>query len=218
MFWTSALFAVACLAVAVLHLLRLAVLRADLPGEAAHAAMGLGMAAMFSPVDTPVPNAVWYLVFVGSGAWFGARALREGSLVGDAGHHVIGSVAMLVMLSAEHSHTPADGGAEHAGHAAHGGAVSGFGWTTVVSILLAGYFIWHVLRCTDRWRVVRSGMTQRVPANARSGAAEASPASPSTDAVASRRSARTELLGPAAEVAAHLAMSVVMAVMLLSMI
>jgi Domain of unknown function (DUF5134) len=216
--WTSALLAVACLAVAALHVLRLGVLRSDLPGEAAHAAMGLGMAAMFSPIGAPLPNTVWVVAFVVSGTWFGARALREGRLAGNAGHHVIGSVAMLVMLSAEHSHTPAGGGAEHTGHAAHGGAVSGFGLTTVVSVLLAGYFVWHVLRCTDRWRLVRSDMTRPVPADARVVAAEASTASPTAGAVAPRRSPRTVLLGPAAEVAAHLSMSVAMTVMLLGVV
>lgn len=216
MFWTSALLAVVCLAVAVLHVLRLVVLRADLPGEASHAAMGLGMAAMFSPVAAaPVPTAVWVVVFVVSGAWFGARALREGGLAGEAGHHVIGSAAMLVMLWPGHSHTPADGAAEHAGHAAHGGAVSGFGLSTVVSILLAGYFAWHVMRCSDRWRHVRSELTEPVAVDAGVIAAHTSITSSPAGAAAARLSPRAILLGTAAELAAHLTMSVAMTVMLL---
>jgi hypothetical protein len=217
-FWISALLCVACLAVAALHMLRLGVLRADLPGEAAHAAMALGMAAMFSPVGAPVPSAIWVVVFVGSGAWFGAQALRESSLTGDSGHHVIGSVAMLVMLSAGHSHTAADGGAEHAGHAAHGGAVSGFGTSTVVSVLLAGYFAWHVLRCSDRWRHLRSGSSQSVAGNAAVVGADSSITSSPAGAVAARPSPRAVLLGPAAAVAAHLTMSVAMTVMLLGVV
>ena len=134
MTWVSALLAVVCLAVGVLHLTRLVVRRDDVLGEASHAAMGFGMAAMFSPAVHPVPVLAWVVVFVLCGAWFAAAAVRTRSWTGDAAHHVVGSGAMLLMLAAGH-------GAGHEG---------GRGLVSVVAILLAGYFAWHLLRCVDR--------------------------------------------------------------------
>jgi hypothetical protein len=205
--WLSGLLALLCLAVAALHLARLAVSAkafGDVPGgpvgEVSHATMALGMAAMFSPLGDPVPAPVWTVAFVLCGAWFAAVALRTRSFGGDAGHHVVGSAAMLFMLLTGHSHTEVGGSAE-AGHAAHhgGGDGGGVGLVAVAAILLAGYFAWHALRCSDRLRVDAG------PVTATAGAA----------AVAQRtgvlRSARTAAL-------AHVLMAVAMTVMLLAMI
>lgn len=131
----SAVLAVVCVAVALFHLVRLAVRRRDVAGELAHALMGLGMAAMFSPAADPVPGPVWTVVFVLGLAWFGAGALRSGTLGGDAGHHVASSCAMLLMLAA--------------GHGAHAGVAS------LAALALTGYFAWHALRCVDRCRSTR---------------------------------------------------------------
>ncbi len=141
--WAPTVLSVACLAVAALHLLRIAVLRADRADETAHALMGAGMAAMFSPGVDPVPRAVWVVAFAGVGLWFGAVALREGRWAGRAVHHVVGGAAMLLMLGSGHDHG-ADGAPT--GHGVHGGSTVGLGWTSVVSVLLAGYLVWHVLR------------------------------------------------------------------------
>jgi hypothetical protein len=120
--WVSGALAIGCLAVGVLHLFRLAVLRGDVAGEASYAAMGIGMAAMFSPVGDPVPAPVWIAVFICCGMWV---VLRGGA---DVAHHVVGSATMLFMLISGHAHG------------------------SVAAIVLAAYFAWHVLRCVDRLR------------------------------------------------------------------
>jgi hypothetical protein len=127
----AVVLAVVCLAVAAVHLLRL---RLDPPAEAAHAAMGLGMAAMFSPFGDPVPAPVWTAAFLVCGTWFASVALRSPAGRGreDAVQHVVGSGAMLFMLLG--------------GHGAGGGPAP------LVAMVLAGWFAWHALRCGDRLR------------------------------------------------------------------
>ena len=139
--WGSGALAVVCLAVGLLHLVRLAVVRRDILGEASHVAMALGMAAMASPLGNPVPGPIWTAVFAVIAAWFGALVLRSGGFGGEPGHHVIGSAAMLFMLAADHT----------AGHGAHGASATR-GIVPVAALALAGYFGWHVLRCADRCR------------------------------------------------------------------
>jgi hypothetical protein len=131
----SAAFSLVCLIVAALHLVRLAVLRDDVVGEASHAAMGVGMAAMFSPLGDPVPRLVWTAVFAVGAAWFTVLLLRRREAA--ARHHVVGSTAMLFMI----------GAGAHAGHDAPAG---GIGLGSVAAIVLAGYFAWHALGCLDR--------------------------------------------------------------------
>jgi hypothetical protein len=142
--WVSGGLAVVCFGVGLLHLFRMVVRRQDVDGELSHAAMGFGMAAMFSPLGNPVPVPVWTVVFVLGLAWFGAAVLRGWTLGGrtfggDAGHHVVGSGAMLLMLAA--------------GHSAHGrGAAGTLGLASVAALALTGYFAWHALRCADGCR------------------------------------------------------------------
>jgi hypothetical protein len=198
MSWVSAALAAVCLAVAGLHVARLGLHAGrfgDVPGgpvgEVSHAAMALGMAVMFSPFGDPLPAPVWTVVFVLCGLWFAAAAVRARSVGGDAAHHVVGSAAMLFMLLTHH-----DGADLAAGHAAHHAAGGGLGPVPLVAILLAGYFGWHALRCSDALRA----------------------AEPDTDvggAVAVRvgvlRSVRTAAV-------AHVVMAVAMTAMLLAMI
>jgi hypothetical protein len=120
MVWVSGVLAIGCLAVGLLHLYRLVTLRGDVAGEASYAAMGLGMAAMFSPFDDPVPAPVWAAVFLCCAAGVVLRGAA------DVIHHVLGAAAMLFMLLTGHGHG------------------------SVVAIGLAAYFAWHVLRCLDR--------------------------------------------------------------------
>ncbi|MHA6785068.1 DUF5134 domain-containing protein [Pseudonocardia saturnea] len=200
----AVLLAVVCLAVGVLHLARLALLRTDPVGELSHAAMGVGMAAMFSPLGDPVPAPVWVVVFGLCGAWFGSVALRtpSGPVHADAAHHVVGSGAMLFMLLGAHGAGVAGTGAAHAGHVGHGGGPDGgLGLASLVSIVLAGYFAWHVLRCVDHLRAV--------PA-------------PAADAGAVRLRLVTlrpiTLRDARVVAAAHVVMAAAMAVMLLGMV
>jgi hypothetical protein len=199
MSWLSGGLAVVCLAVGLFHLARLIVLRRDVASELAHAAMGLGMAAMFSPLGNPLPALVWTVVFGLCGAWFAASALRAGRFGGDAGHHVVGSGAMLFMLAAGHGAPAAD--PAHAGHAAHGGAMAGtFGLASVVALVLAGYFAWYALSCSYACR------RPEPPAPA-----------PGSGPV-TLRTPILSLRAPRTAAAAHLAMAVAMAMMLLGMV
>ncbi|WP_345602970.1 DUF5134 domain-containing protein [Pseudonocardia adelaidensis] len=136
MTWVTGVLAAGCLAVGLFHIARLVVLRRDVASELAHAAMGAGMAAMFSPLDDPVPGPVWTLVFVLCLAWFGGAVLRSRTFGGDAGHHVVASGAMLLVLAAGHGP----------------GTTRTLGMASVVALGLAGYFAWHTLRCADRCR------------------------------------------------------------------
>jgi hypothetical protein len=207
--WVSAGLALVCLAVVALHLARLvahANAFGDVPGgpigEISHAVMALGMAAMFSPLGDPLPAPAWTIAFVLCGAWFAAVALRAGSFGGDAGHHVVGSAAMLFMLLTGHDHVESGTGAD-AGHAAHHSSTDGgVGIASVVAILLAGYFVWHALRCSDR---LRTAVAHPAPGDPRSGTTEVAQ--------------RTGVLRSARTVAqAHVVMAVAMTVMLLTMV
>jgi len=200
--WLSGGLAVACLVVGLLHLVRLAVRRRGAAVELSHAAMSLGMAAMFSPVGDPLPRPLWTAMFVCCAAWFTTALLRSGSLAGESPHHVVGSATMLFMLAAGHA-APGDDAPSHAGHAGHaahdGGAAGTLGLASVAALVLAAYFAWYALCCADRCR--------------RPGPAGAS-APPAGGAVA-------QVWSPAAPrivVGAHLVMSAAMAVMLLGMV
>jgi hypothetical protein len=200
--WVYAVLTVLCLVIGMLHLLRLVSVRRDAAAESSCTAMALGMAGMFSPVGDPVPVPVWVAIFVGAGSWFAASVLRRGS-EGDAAHHVVGSVAMLFMLAEDHAAARA-GGDEHAAHAAHGGGGLDL-LSTAAAAVLAAYFVWYTLRCTDRWRACRApepGGGLDVPAGG--GVALRAPAS-------GLRSARLAAV-------AHVAMAVLMTIMLLGMI
>ena len=158
----SGVLSVGCLAVALLHLVRLVRPTSDDHGgcspigELSHAVMALGMAAMFSPVTDPLPPPVWTLAFLLCGAWFVAVAVGTRSPGGDAAHHIVCSAAMLFMVSAHHGQ-PAPAG-DHAGHGGGGGE----GIVPLVAIVLAGYFGWHALRCTDRLRACAAGSERAV--------------------------------------------------------
>ncbi|MFR9806712.1 DUF5134 domain-containing protein [Pseudonocardia sp. RS010] len=219
MAWFDAVLACVSLGLGLLHLVRLATARRDgrpVAGEAAHAVMGFGMAAMFSPLGDPVPPALWFAAFGASAAWFGALALRTGLRADDAGHHVVCGVTMLFMLSL--------GTADATGHTGHHGTAAGTGpWVSVVAIVLVGYFAWHVLRCGDRLSAARitpaEPAAEPVPAGA--AAETARPVDPPTGC----RHGRAVVPGrlgalrdPRAAATAHLVMAAAMAVMLLGMI
>jgi hypothetical protein len=202
--WMSGALAVVCLAVGVFHLARLAVRRRDVDSEAAHGVMGLGMAAMFSPLGDPVPGPVWTAVFLLSAAWFGAALLRTRAFGGDAAHHVVSSGAMLFMLVAGHAAPAADGGA-HAGHAAPGSGATGvLGFASVVALGLTAYFTWHALRCAERCRRSSTPAEQDAPSAA--------------DGAAVLRAPVASLTAPQVAAVAHLLMAASMAVMLLGMV
>ncbi|GAA4675191.1 hypothetical protein GCM10023215_03790 [Pseudonocardia yuanmonensis] len=222
MAWFNALLACVSLGLGLLHLVRLATARRDgrpVAGEAAHAVMGFGMAAMFSPVGDPLPSVAWIAAFGLSAAWFAALALRAGPAADDAGHHVVCGVAMLFMLSLGLEETAASGG----GHAHHAAAPGGPGaWTSVVAIVLAGYFAWHVMRCGDRFAAARRArialgepLPAGVPVEIAPSAADTAGCGHGEGRVEGRLGA---LRAPQAAAVAHLVMAGSMAVMLLGMI
>jgi hypothetical protein len=221
MTWFNALLAAVALGLGLLHLLRLVTVRRDgrpggaAVGEASHAAMGFGMAAMFSPLGDPLPAAVWIAVFGLSAAWFAASVLRTGLEADDAGHHVVCGVAMLFMLGIGLQAEAASGGAGSA-HAHHGGGGAG-AWASFVAIGLAGYFAWHVMRCGDRFAAARR-VRQGVLVGAGAPADDAHGTSCAAYAPAAEGAPLAVLRTPQAAAVAHLVMAAAMAVMLLTMI
>jgi hypothetical protein len=209
MAWLHGVLAALSLAVGLLHLLRLATRRRDVVLEASYAAMGLGMAAMYSPVGDPVPVPVWAALFLLCAGWSGGLIVRDrspGALGGEALHFVVGSAAMLFMLGADRQ-----AGGTAGGHAAHVvGAPGMAGIASAVAIVFAAYFVLHVLRCVDRLRASRL----ETPAVAPPQPGDASRARTST-ALRAPTAAHCSRTAPAA---AHLLMTTIMAVMLIGMI
>ena len=167
MAWFDAGVSAVLVGVGLLHVVRLVTARRDgrpAAGELAHAAMASGMAAMFSPALDPLPPGAWTVVFGLSAAWFTAAALRDGPAADDAAHHVVCGLAMLFMLVlGPHGGQAVSAGP--AGHTGHAATVAGVPiGVSGVSILLAGYFAWHGMRCGDRWASAAHRVGPRVPA------------------------------------------------------
>jgi len=101
----------------------------------AHALMGLGMAAMFSPWGDPVPPLAGAGLFAAVAAWFGGRLLRGVPAgPGGAAHLVVAPAAMAAMYL---SHI---GGGHHAESVA----------VAALWLGLAGYFGWHTVTSAVR--------------------------------------------------------------------
>jgi hypothetical protein len=112
--------------------------------DTAHVVMGVGMAAMASPVGGPLPVAGWQTIFLVMTAWFVGSWWHEwragtapvpGGWHGNGLHHAVAGGAMLYMLSA----VPHDAGHQSApwmpAHLPAGMAFPALGWA------LAGYFL-----------------------------------------------------------------------------
>jgi hypothetical protein len=111
-------------------------------GAGAHALMGLGMAAMFSPWGDPVPPLLGAGVFAAVASWFGGRLVRRVPTgAGGAAHLVVAPAAMAAMYL---SHS-------HGGH--HAGAVA----LAALWLGLAGYFGWHAAAGVGRLQQVWVG-------------------------------------------------------------
>lgn len=193
--WWNGLLVVASLALGMVFLARAVLTDRDRAACGAHALMGLAMAGMFWPSGDPTPAAAGALVFALIGAWFAAGWLRSGSgrLDGPA-HVVIGSAAMVLMYLIHRG--GAHVGSGDAGHALHGGGAASTGGSgallAAAGLVFTGYFVWHA------WEL----LTRR-------GERDGTAASPGTTALRDRL--RTEP-------AAHVGMSLLMAVMFLGTI
>jgi Domain of unknown function (DUF5134) len=217
MAWLHGVLAALSLAVGLLHLLRLAVRRRDVVLEASYAAMGLGMAAMYSPVGDPVPAPVWAALFLLCAGWFGGLIVRDsalGALGGEALHLVVGSAAMLFMLGADQR-----AGGPAGGHPAHVvGAAGMAGIASAAAIVLAAYFVLHVLRCADRLRAARLETPAVGPGPELGDAPRGRTATASGSTTTLRAPVVAAHCSRTAPAAAHLLMTVIMAVMLIGMI
>ncbi len=152
-----AILATACLGSGLVSLALAATRIGGVASQLTHGVMGLAMAAMLSPWGDPVPAWAGAVAFAVSGAWFASIALGAGPSRAEARHLVIASAAMVVMyLTSAYS---ADTGPAGGAHAAHGlpgsGGVHGVSGVLFValSLVLAGYFVWHAWTCTERIRV-----------------------------------------------------------------
>jgi hypothetical protein len=112
--------------------------------DTAHVLMGVGMAAMVSPVGGPLPMAGWQTIFLVMTCWFVGswwRARRATPVPGDwhggGLHHAVAAVAMLYMLTAmpAHHHDASSPWLSMgtSGHLSDGAALPAVGWA------LAGY-------------------------------------------------------------------------------
>ncbi len=218
--WLDGALAVACLLVGLYHVGLLLGRRAEFAPAAAHAAMGVGMAAMFVPAADPLPQMVWVVIFLLVGAWFGPAVLRARSLLGDAGHHSVAAAAMLFMLLGHSGGSTAATGAtgvidlEHTQHVGAAGAAPGL-LLTVVALVFAAWFITDVIR-----RVTHRAPT-RLPIDSTAGTSVGAdqPALKTRAAAGTAVAARSPLRvsrAPQMPVA-HLVMSAAMAVMFLGM-
>src|SRR5687768_10954640 len=94
MAWIGGPLGLVSLCAGVYHIALMISGRARFAPAAAHAAMGIGMAAMFVPAADPLPGPVWIAVFSAFAAWFGVAGLRAGTFLGESGHHAVAAVAM----------------------------------------------------------------------------------------------------------------------------
>ena len=148
MAWIGGPLGLASLCAGICHLALLISGRARFVPAAAHAAMGIGMAAMFVPDADPVPGPLWVAVFVVVEAWFGVAGLRAGTFLGEAGHHTVGAVAMIYMLQ---GHTLGAVGSVASGavepeHAHHGGGAAPPLLMTAIALAFVAWFVADVAR------------------------------------------------------------------------
>jgi Domain of unknown function (DUF5134) len=123
--------------------------------DVAHVLMGVGMAAMISPVGGPLPAAGWQTIFLLITAWFAASWWRERRADRPAAdglgwhgtglHHAVAALAMLYMLAAM-PHAGHDPAPWLAGHVEPGIALPIVGWA------LVGYFLASTVALAARTR------------------------------------------------------------------
>ncbi|MPY79874.1 MAG: DUF5134 domain-containing protein [Actinophytocola sp.] len=113
--------------------------------EVAEVLMSLGMLAMLLPAGWPIPRAGWLAVFALAAVllavtWVRRRRDDTCCVTSQCGHHLLGSLAMLLMLAAMAGHS-----------AGHGGHTGGPLLATAGGIAVA-YFAVDVGACLVRGR------------------------------------------------------------------
>jgi hypothetical protein len=202
--WLDGPLGLVCLLIGLYHVGLLVAGRAPVAPALSHAVMGVGMAAMFVPAADPVPRPLWVALFVVVGAWFGAAAIRGGTLTGEAGHHVVGAAAMLFMLIGHRHGSAGTPGAVNPEHAHHAGAGGGSPSLLLTAVAL-GFTAWFLADLVRRFTHLTPAPAA-VPVAAPVAAGVATPLDSAPAPV---------LLPPHA--VPHLVMSAAMAVMLLGM-
>lgn len=202
--WWNGLLALVSIAVCVVFTVRAVAATPERPACGAHALMGLAMAGMFWPSGDPTPAVTGGLVFAVIGSWFAASWLRsESKRIDGPAHVAVGSAAMVLMYLA-HGGAAAEG-AGPSGHALHGGGADPAGGPgallAAAGLLLTGYFVWHA------WEVLARGS---FPVDERP---QSAVASDTANLLQSR-----ERVVLRAQPIAHVAMSLLMAVMFLGTI
>ena len=153
--WLPGLVAVITLAITAYCLSRLIAGRVrrrptDVDVDAAHALMGVGMAAMLVPSLSPVPAVTWAWVFAVVAVWLAwriARVYRNGTdaRLAQAHYvpHLVMSVAMIYMGATASSATT--GGSAGGGTAMGGPGAGTAGFpplTLVLALFMFGYVVW----------------------------------------------------------------------------
>jgi hypothetical protein len=155
--WLADFVAVVTLAITAYCLSRLVAVRVlgrptDVDVDAAHALMGVGMAAMLVPSLSLVPAVTWSWVFAVVAVWLAwriARVYREGTNVRIAQTHytphLVMSVAMIYMGAVATG--PASGGSAGGGGGgmAMGGSGASVGFpplTLILALFMFGYVVW----------------------------------------------------------------------------
>lgn len=131
--------------------------RRDGSVAAAHAAMELGMAAMFSPALSPIPPATWVLV---SGAFAAGTLIvpgRRGAAGRASGPGSIAGArdrAYLAMVSVSMVFAVGDGSAGPSSTHRHAATARG---APILAWLLASYFVVYAVLSATRWSAARRG-------------------------------------------------------------
>jgi hypothetical protein len=125
--------------------------------DVAHVLMGVGMAAMASPVGGPLPPAGWQTIFLLLGAWFACSWWHERRTGppehdgmgwhGNGLHHAVAALAMLYMLAAM-PHAGHDSAPWLTGHLEPGVALPVIGWALVAYFIVSAI----VLIARTDWR------------------------------------------------------------------
>jgi hypothetical protein len=226
--WLAGLVAVIVLAIAAYCLSRLVAGRVrgrptDADVDAAHALMGVGMAAMLVPGLSPVPAVTWAWVFAVVAMWLAARIARgyrpgAGARIARAHYvpHLVMSIAMIYMGAVASG--PASGGSAGGRMAMAGSGAATPGsppLTLVLALFMFGYVVWLL----DQLPAIPSVRAWRAVPQLALAAAHAGTA---TDDAAARIGAagtdRAVPLSPRLEVGCHIAMAVAMGYILIVMV
>ncbi|MGI5132733.1 DUF5134 domain-containing protein [Pseudonocardia sp. CA-107938] len=161
MAWIDGPLGLACLLAGLYHLVLLVQGRVPFAPALAHAVMGLGMAAMFVPAADPLPRPVWVAVFLAVAVWFAGIGLRDGTLLGAAGHHAVGGLAMIYMLQGHTLDAAPSGAMEHAHHESPSGQPL---LMTAIALVFIAWFVADLARLL----LPQSGAVAAVPVGAAS--------------------------------------------------